>query len=132
MTISVIGVLVSISVFGLQGARESARDSRRKADLETLRSAMELYRSDCGVYPPSVTFGGTLNGLSGNSSCQANTYLDQVPDDPGDANYYYNRTSNTTYVLCASLEASTTTSGPVGSCGGCGSGYPCEYAITDP
>ena len=41
VTISIIGILIGLSVFGLQGARQSARDAKRKADLDMrLRQVM--------------------------------------------------------------------------------------------
>lgn len=130
VVMSVIGILVTISSFGLQGARESARDSRRKSDLETLRSAMELYRSDCGFYPPSVSFGGQLVG-SGNPSCNGNVYLEDVPEDPrNDRSYSYSRgPGNFEYSLCAAMEV--TEPEDTSGCAGCG-GEACTFKVTEP
>ncbi|MCK4588676.1 prepilin-type N-terminal cleavage/methylation domain-containing protein, partial [Candidatus Woesebacteria bacterium] len=51
VVISIIGILLALSIFGLQGARKSARDSKRKADIELIRSGIEIYKADCNVYP---------------------------------------------------------------------------------
>ena len=42
IVMTIIGVLAALSLFALRGARESARDARRKADLETIRSGLEM------------------------------------------------------------------------------------------
>ena len=70
VVISIIGILIAISIFGLSGARESARDARRKSDLELIRSGLELYKADCNTYPGSITFGNSLIGtINCGSSC---------------------------------------------------------------
>ena len=81
VVISIIGILMAISLFGLQGARESSRDARRKSDLEMIRSGLEIYKSDCDIYP--ATLGTSLVGSGSPTSCSiANTYISSVPLDP--------------------------------------------------
>jgi len=103
VVISIIGILIGISLFGMQGARESSRDARRKSDLEMIRSGLEIYKSDCNVYVPApLSWGGLLTG-----SCPtANTYIATIPKDPLDPTYVYTyaRPTTTTYTLCATLE----------------------------
>ncbi len=111
IVMSIIGILAAISIFGLQGARESSRDSKRKADLESIRSALEIFRADCGHYPNQGTMpaGSQIRG-DGTSNCPAaNVYMESVPGDPdGTSNYTYTRTNATRYQLCANLEESAT------------------------
>ena len=57
---SLMGVLLSISLAALGSTRKSARDSKRKADLEQIRSALEMYRTDVGIYPSNLLFGTCL------------------------------------------------------------------------
>lgn len=106
VVISIIGILMAISLFGLQGARESSRDARRKADLEMIRSGLEIYKSDCNKYPASL--GTSLLGNPPPVACSAsNTYIALVPKDPLGTSYSYS--SNTLiYTLCATLEQTTT------------------------
>ncbi len=105
IVISIIGMLTAISIFGLQGARESSRDSKRKADLESIRSALEIYRADCGDYPSSISSGGQIKGDGSPSSCSlVNVYMEEVPADPDGSPYTYNRSAPTRYTLCATLE----------------------------
>jgi general secretion pathway protein G len=138
VVISIIGVLVAVSIFGLSGARESSRDARRKADLELIKAGLELYKADCNSYPTSIPAAGSaLVGTyppTGAASCKtANTYIAAIPADPitSDRNYIYKVNGNG-YVLCASLEqqslATITDCGSAGLCGGSG----CNYKIINP
>ena len=137
VVISIIGVLVGLSVFGLQGAREASRDSRRKSDLEQVRSGIEIYKSDCNSYPsgsgnPATVFGASLIGDDSNSSCSStNTYISQIPQDPAypASNYYYLSGDGTTYEICAALEQVPTT--PDTCSGSCGSAA-CNYKVVNP
>ncbi len=128
VTMGVIAILVSLSIFALQAARESARDAKRKADVEAIRTALELYRADCGRYP-NASGNQVPNPLSGTGSCSGNTYMEEVPTDPVSGNIYrYTRSSNTSYTLCAFLEGGGTDAG----CGSCGSAGVCNYKTTNP
>ena len=55
VVISIIGIVVALSFFGIQNTRASSRDAKRKSDLETIRSVLELYKADCKEYPETVT-----------------------------------------------------------------------------
>jgi prepilin-type N-terminal cleavage/methylation domain-containing protein len=41
VVVAIVGILMALSVFGLQEARQNSRDARRKADLELVRSGLE-------------------------------------------------------------------------------------------
>lgn len=137
VVMGIIAVLASLSIFGLRGARESGRDAKRKADLETIRSSLELYKADCNQYPPfaSLTVGNPLTGDNSTSSClSSNTYIDEVPDDPVAGNdYSYNpSTPPLSYTLCAALEGDTVADidclSAVANCGG----GTCSYSVQNP
>ncbi len=119
---TIIAVLTAVGVTNFGVANKKARDGKRKGDLEQIRAALELYRTDEGSYPVAITFGGTLEvgGV---------TYMQEIPSDP-DADYdYYYDSDGSTYDLCAALELDTT-----GSCTGepsCGDGT-CNYMIESP
>jgi general secretion pathway protein G len=140
VVIAIIVLLMAISVFGLAGARESARDQRRKSDIETVRSALEIYRADCDAYPPnsgtgSFTFGGAMNGKNASGKCLTSyTYMQKVPTDPGGGTYKYSQTGGGTgYEICSTLEKPSGGS-PTVSCGGstsCGS-VSCYYKAVNP
>src|SRR3972149_9954423 len=73
VVISIIGILIGLSVFGLQGARKSSRDAVRKADLEQIRSGLGMYKADCDTYPLTANFSlpatTTLVGSGLTGSC---------------------------------------------------------------
>lgn len=130
VVMTLIGLLVGISLFAMGGARESARDGSRKADLEAVRSALELYRADCDEYPASgsVTFGGQLQGDGGTGCPSTNIYMDEVPQDPLSGRNYYYSLAGSTYELCASLEDPPSSPD---SCGG-SCGVACNYKVVNP
>lgn len=135
VVISIIGILLALSIFGIQGARRASRDAERKASLETIRQALELYKSDCDEYPS--TLGTSLEG-TGIGNC-VGTYLSEVPTDPlssdeileGQRNFSYtpDLVELQTYTLCAAMEQNPASSSAVG-CGSCGT--TCNYKVTNP
>lgn len=132
VVIAIIGVLTGISVFALAGSRESARDTKRKTDLEQIRSGLQIYRADCSRFPASLTWNGTLVG-NGTNCPAANVYMQVVPQDPTTGRSYGYRatgTPPTSYVICAALEEVTTADA---RCSGitCGTGV-CSYSVTNP
>jgi len=54
VVLAIIGILASIIVVSLQTTRTKARDTRRKADMEAIRGALEVYRNTNGSYPNSL------------------------------------------------------------------------------
>jgi len=136
VVISIVGILIGLSIFGLAGARESSRDARRKADLELIRSGLEIYRSDCNTYPVasySTNWPAQIVGSGSTTSCAvANVYLNS-PADPNSPTRYYRYSSNgITYELCTSLEQPAPSAGSI-TCGGstvCG--QTCNYKVTNP
>lgn len=97
VAMTIVAVLASLSLVSYQGARKTARDGQRKADLEVIRSALETCRADTGSYPDSIY---------DNVSCGTppRTYLSGSPKDPvTQANYSYSKTDSG-YSLCATLE----------------------------
>lgn len=130
VVIGIIGILMGVSLFGLQGAREASRDARRKSDLELIRGGLEIYKSDCDHYPSSLST--SLVGGPPPVSCSAsNTYISSVPKDPLDParNYPYSGLT-TTYTLCASLENPPSPAVDTTGCGNCG--VTCNYKVTNP
>ncbi len=118
VTVTVVGILAGLTLTASMSSRKVARDGKRKADLEQIRSALEIYRSDVKAYPASL---GNL----------VSVYLDKVPDDPlsGTYTYSYTLSSPNSYTLCSYLETSST-SQP--GCGNCSSGGgACYYKVSN-
>lgn len=83
------------------------RDARRKSDLMSLRSALELYKSDCAKYPENLE---DLKSTKKDDGCTSEgwKYTSLIPTDPSGDNYFY-ETNGSTYDLCANLEVTPTT-----------------------
>lgn len=113
---TIIGILTSIGFVSYQSTQKSSRDGKRKADLEQVRGALEIYRSDNNAYPAG------LSTLTPN-------YIQPLPTDPKGYSYYYNRLTTTTYNLCAYLEG-----GGTDNCGlNCGTAPGnCNYKLANP
>src|SRR6056297_2108522 len=75
VVIAIIGLLATMSVIALGGAREKARDSRRLSDIKQMQTALEMYYSASSSYPSSVSAGGTIETSN-------NTYMANVPSNP--------------------------------------------------
>lgn len=123
VVITLISVLMGLALVAYQGARKSAVDGKRKADLEQIRSALEMCYADNGEYPVNI-----YNDIT----CGTKTYFTGTPKDPiSGAVYYYFRTSLKTYTLCALLSVG----GVANSCGTaeCDSNHTrCNYKLTNP
>lgn len=136
VVISIIGILIGLSVFGLQGARKSSRDAVRKADLEQIRSGLGMYKADCNAYPTTAKFtlpsATTLIGNGSTPSCViSNTYISQVPTDSITGQNYSYSSDGVTYHLCALLEEAPSPAMDVSGCGSCGAAA-CNYVTVNP
>ncbi len=80
VAISIIGILSSLIVSNLNDTRARARDSRRKTDLNQLKTSLRLYYNDNQHYPADS---GTI-GAPGETfeSADGNTiYMQQLPEE---------------------------------------------------
>jgi len=152
IVIAIIGVLATLLMVNFVGVRQRARDAQRKSDLRQLQSALEIYRSDNGSYPPS---GQTLKvdalwtcqpgqgKCTGSTACFGNpacstVYMQNLPTDPSGSSYYnggsyYYSSGNGTYTLGACLENGGDSQGTPnnpGSGTGCTSGK--YYVLNNP
>lgn len=104
IVVSIIGILSTLLTANFIGVRQRSKDAHRKSDLRQIQSALELYRSDQGSYPATVsncTCSGSACLMS--PDCSTSIYLQKVPVDPNGGSYTY--TSNgTTYTVIACLE----------------------------
>lgn len=105
VVIAIIGILSSVVLASLDGARESSRDARRQTDLQQIKTGLALYRDNNGSFPSSL-YGSTGNTLENSDA------MTQVPVDPGNDNQYAYTTSTSNsgadFCLGTSLEASAT------------------------
>lgn len=86
-----------------QAASKQARDSRRTADLESVRAVAEVYRADCGVYPTTLPWGSQLVGPT-QLPCKNNVYMQKLPADPKPEYTYKYVYGANSYYLCSTYE----------------------------
>ena len=98
----VMTIVIVISTIGLvsyRTASQNARNGKRKADLETVRQALVLYRSDNGSYPVTTSFATAVTTISDYVSAT------QVEDPKNEDPYVYSYTSDgSTFGLSGTLE----------------------------
>ena len=69
---TIIGLLAAIGITSYTQFNIQARNTRRKADAENVRGALEMYKSNVGNYP----------SLLDNLTTPPNQYLKSLPTDP--------------------------------------------------
>jgi len=117
VVISIIGLLSTISVVALNGARKKGRDAKRIGDIKQIQTALELYFNDNYAYPvevAAVTLGATgqlalcTGGFAADCS-GVKTYMGIVPANPtpGGAAYTYAISTGDTYSITFTLEENT-------------------------
>ncbi len=74
VVIAIIGILSSIVLVSLGGARSKARDARRQSDIRQIGTAMEMYYSDSEAY---------LEDDGPGAPTAIGSYMAAVPLDPG-------------------------------------------------
>lgn len=127
VVISIIGLLSTISVVALNGARKKSRDAKRVGDVKQIQTALELAFNDGNAYPTeasAITLGTSTddilcyNTAAAKPAFQADTtgcdtgkiYLGLVPAAPTPAatpaGYSYISASGSTYTITFGLEDS--------------------------
>lgn len=71
VVIAIIGMLASIVLVSMGGARSKARDARRESDIRQIVTAMEMYYDEHEDYLRSATIPTSIGD-----------YLNPVPKDP--------------------------------------------------
>lgn len=129
VAMTIVAVLIGVALVSYQGIRKSARDGKRRSDLEQVRSALEMRRADCGSYPAtSLSSGGNIIGDGSTSTCLVTTTYITIPNDPVTGNNYSYTGATNSYALCAALEIG---GGTVTGCGSCGTAT-CNYKVINP
>jgi len=109
---SIILVLTAVGVTSYVSITKRSRDARRVSDIEQLRQALEMYRSENGYYPNANP--GSF-GAATNLGVLVPTFMPAIPTDPkaSPANPYQYQATNLVgsnyygYCLAAVFEAAT-------------------------
>lgn len=128
VVIAIIGILATIGLVALNGAREKARDATRKSDISQVKTALVLYADDNqAAYPATgASYAAALAGL-------VPGYISKLPNDmTSGATYNYvacakGTITNGAYLLFATLESPVGTFFWVDSLGNSG-----DKAVTIP
>ncbi|MFH1207292.1 MAG: prepilin-type N-terminal cleavage/methylation domain-containing protein [Patescibacteria group bacterium] len=123
VVIAIIGILATIGLVALNGAREKARDATRKSDISQVKTALVLYADDSSAaYPAAATDSYAVLGTA-----LVSDYISKLPTDPTSGGTYHFITcassgtpaiTNGAYVLWANLESPANTFFWVDSLGG--------------
>lgn len=95
IVISIIAILVAAATASWTQAQVKARDGKRKADVKSIQTALELYYSENQTYPESNRDGQIMCGITAflwgdRFICDSKTYMSQLPADPkGTTDYFY-------------------------------------------
>jgi len=138
VVISIIGLLASIVLVALTSARLKARDTKRKADLKQLNTAINLYYDDNQGLPEATGWctyiSNTTSGWGPDFQGKISPkYMSKVPLDPNKSNqlgdYLYRSDDYNAgkFTLCANLEQST---GNTYDYTGCAGGAIYNYCIS--
>lgn len=65
VVVAIIGLLSSVVIVGLGGARSKARDARRIADIQQIQNALELAYSPATGYPATIPSGAPTKDPQG-------------------------------------------------------------------
>lgn len=112
VSVTIMAVMMAVAIVSYSNTNLRSRDAKRKADMETIRSALEICRSNYGEYPADIYDSVTCTDTDATVTLQA------TPKDPKTLGVYtYSRPTTTTYTLSASLELPS---------------FPTDYSLSNP
>ena len=126
VVISIISVLVTLIAGGFRSSQARGRDAQRKSELKQIANSLELYYSDYGKYPDTLTWGAEFT--DGKTS-----YFKVLPKDPVDSFDYLYRPvdppTNQKFQLFAHLE-NPEDKNLIETTYICGGSKPCNFSVT--
>jgi general secretion pathway protein G len=103
VVITIMAIIIGLAAVNYQKTVQLGRDSKRKADIEQIRQALETYRSEYSSYPANL------------SILVSTGFIGELPADPKGGSYLYlpSGSPSINYSICAYLEIPpSTTSAP--------------------
>ena len=91
VVVAIIGILSTVVLASLGRARASARDAKRKAEIQQIKTQLELYFNDNGTYP--VRGWTTSNNATQWAQLESTLGVD-LPEDPTNNGTGQNATQN--------------------------------------
>lgn len=136
IAVAIIAILTAIGIVSYTSINKRARDAKRLGDIEQLRSALEMFRSDYAYYPAVNTSGFDVASNLGVELTSNNSYLPSIPADPQSTRtYYFEATQQDQisghyygYCICGYME---TQSSSVSSCTDTLPAQ-CNYGVREP
>jgi prepilin-type N-terminal cleavage/methylation domain-containing protein len=96
VTVTIVAVLMVGAVVSYRTSTAKARDSKRIGDMEQIRTALDMYRADYGIYPAVAS--GEPSGLTPD-------YISAYPEGPqGDTYLYSQPIADYTYQIYGHLD----------------------------
>lgn len=86
VVIAIIGILASMVLVALSGARAKARDANRKSGLRQIKTTLEVYYSDQN--PNAYVVSANAADVAGALAALAPDYIKTIPDDPISTQHY--------------------------------------------
>ncbi|OGG11930.1 hypothetical protein A2Z00_03860 [Candidatus Gottesmanbacteria bacterium RBG_13_45_10] len=121
VVIAIIAVIVAFALTNFVGARQRAKDIKKKSELQSIKTAIRLYYNDNGAYPGPTTMAindldgcGTtkvascINACTGQFAAGPNgcdtVYMKQLPPASSYAWYYRNVAGGDDFCIWTALE----------------------------
>lgn len=99
VVVTIMIVLTTIGLVSYRGATQNARNGKRATDIESVRSALVLYRADTGSYPATSDFSAMLSAIA--SYYSAATLNDPINEAP---HVYTYSSDGVTFEICYTQE----------------------------
>lgn len=82
VVIAIIGILSTVVSVNVSSSRKQARDAVRKSDIKAIQTALELYYTAKGEFPPLAWGTNSNKDTWTGLSTALSSYLSTVPKDP--------------------------------------------------
>ena len=86
LVITIIGILAALVVPKMMGRSEQARQAAARADISSIKTALDAFEVDNGYYPKNAM---DLIQQPRDAKSWHGPYLDKIPQDPWGNNYVY-------------------------------------------
>lgn len=81
VVVTIISLLAAGAYVNYSSINNKSFDEKRKADIEQIRMALEMYYNNNSTYPPTLPSNSLIDGAG-------RVYLNKIPKDPKYNNFY--------------------------------------------